>query len=66
MFAVFQRNDIAILELDAPLEFNEKVHAVCLPPPQDPAGAIPDDSGKAIVAGWGLTQVYGHLPEFTD
>ena len=54
-----QRNDIAVIELEAPLEFNDKVHAICLPPPQDPQGSIPQDSGNAVVAGWGFTQVYG-------
>lgn len=42
-------NDIAVLELDEPVEFNSGIQTVCLP-----TSGVEDYSGKtAVVAGWG-------------
>lgn len=47
-------NDVAILTLDSPVEFNQYISPVCLPP----LGSIDPYIGReAVVIGWGtLTQ----------
>lgn len=44
-------NDIAILEMDEPVEFDAKIQPICLP-----STGVDDYSGKlAVIAGWGRT-----------
>ena len=48
-FRSFMANDIAILELTEPLEFNDKVQPICIP-----TGPV-NGGEKATVMGWGYT-----------
>ncbi|XP_060524122.1 trypsin-1-like [Cylas formicarius] len=50
-------NDIAILEMDSPVDFNHRIQPVCLPNDEflDYAGRI------GIIAGWGKTKEKGEI-----
>ncbi|XP_070194155.1 SCO-spondin-like isoform X2 [Littorina saxatilis] len=50
-------NDVAVLRLSAPLEYNENVSPVCLPTASD---SLPE---RCRVAGWGSLSYTGSVPE---
>lgn len=47
-------NDIALLKLDEPLEFNKYVQPIRLPKQDEPVG------GQVTLSGWGATDEYGY------
>ncbi|KAK5868125.1 hypothetical protein PBY51_009167 [Eleginops maclovinus] len=56
-------NDIALLRLAEPVEFNELILPVCLPPPNtedDPPSPPPNSIG--VVAGWGVSHLNASAP----
>ena len=47
----FNYNDIALLELEPPIEFNDGVQPICLPPEGDDVY----DYDRCVTTGWGNT-----------
>jgi hypothetical protein len=57
----FQHNDIALLKLDNPVEYNQKIQPICLPSKNTDIGGI---EGKTVtVMGWGRDRSWGQASE---
>jgi len=54
----YVNNDIAVLELEKPIQFNKYVQPVCLPQNDPPVGT------KCFVTGWGKTKHPGNMIRF--
>lgn len=50
-------NDIALLELDSPIHYNQYSQPIALPPTDHKA------SGDCVISGWGLTKEDGNSPD---
>lgn len=48
--STFDDFDMALITLDRPIEFNERVRPICLP---EVNGEVPFYGQRVIVAGWG-------------
>lgn len=70
--ATFRYNDVALIQLDQPVEVNDYVRPICLPHSVDTVW--PSPKARCYMAGWGYTNVdiseystaqytnYGHKP----
>uniref|UniRef100_A0A8C7AIG0 Transmembrane serine protease 2 n=1 Tax=Neovison vison TaxID=452646 RepID=A0A8C7AIG0_NEOVI len=56
-----KNNDIALMKLQTPLTFNDKVKPVCLPNP----GMMLEPNQSCWISGWGATHEKGEVPRDT-
>lgn len=54
-FPILDNNDIALVELEKPLEYSSKIQPLCLP---DPSICLPHGL-KCAATGWGVTDKFG-------
>jgi secreted trypsin-like serine protease len=52
-------SDIAVLELEHPVQFNERVHTICLPSSDYPDTQLERNHSQVTVAGWGYMPYQG-------
>uniref|UniRef100_A0A7M5WYY6 Peptidase S1 domain-containing protein n=1 Tax=Clytia hemisphaerica TaxID=252671 RepID=A0A7M5WYY6_9CNID len=52
-------NDIALIKLNSPVEYNDYVKPACVPE----SGDAPDPNTEVVISGWGTTQSGGSQPD---